>query len=96
MLGPGSYSGPKLPPIPDECCHPFRFKAATDSGLSWHLPDTLTDAELERLLFPALRKSSASDRVFPHLLWVHQELQKKSVTLFLLWQEYRVLAPIEN
>jgi hypothetical protein len=27
-----AYSGPKLPPIPDECCHPFHFKAATVSG----------------------------------------------------------------
>jgi len=27
-----AYSGSKLPPIPDECCHPFHFKAATDSG----------------------------------------------------------------
>ena len=53
------------------------------------MPDTLTDAELERLLFPALRKSSDRDRVPPDLLKVHQELQKKNVTLFLLWQEYR-------
>jgi hypothetical protein len=29
---PDAYSGSKLPPIPDECCHPFHFKAATDSG----------------------------------------------------------------
>ena len=27
-----AYSGSKLPPIPDEYCHPFHFKAATDSG----------------------------------------------------------------
>jgi transposase len=66
---------------------------AEQAGLSWPLPDTLTDAELERLLFPALRKSSASDPVFPDLLWVHQELQKKNVTLFLLWQEYREQHP---
>jgi transposase len=32
---------------------------AEEAGLSWPLPDTLTDAELERLLFPALNKSSA-------------------------------------
>ena len=31
-----AYSGPKLPPIPDECCHPFHFKAATDSGECCH------------------------------------------------------------
>jgi hypothetical protein len=27
-----AYSGSKLPLIPDECCHRFHFKAATDSG----------------------------------------------------------------
>ena len=27
-----AYSGPNLPPIPFESCHPFRWKAATDSG----------------------------------------------------------------
>lgn len=66
---------------------------AEQAGLSWPLPDTLTDAELERLLFPTLHKSSASDRVPPDLLKVHQELQKKNVTLFLLWQEYREQHP---
>ncbi len=66
---------------------------AEQAGLSWPLPDTLTDAELERLLFPALHKSSARDRVPPDLLKIHQELQKKNVTLFLLWQEYREQHP---
>ena len=32
----GAYSGPKLPPIPAECCHPFHFKAATESGEDCH------------------------------------------------------------
>ncbi len=34
--GLDAYSGPKLPPIPAECCHPFHFKAATDSGKYCH------------------------------------------------------------
>ena len=66
---------------------------AEQAGLSWPLPETLTDAELERLLFPTLHKSSDRDRVPPDLLKVHQELQKKNVTLFLLWQEYREQHP---
>ena len=28
---PGAYSRPRLPLIPDEACHPFHAKAATDS-----------------------------------------------------------------
>jgi hypothetical protein len=31
-----AYSGAKLPPIPDESCHPFHSKAATDSGECCH------------------------------------------------------------
>jgi len=50
---------------------------AEQAGLSWPLPDTLTDAELEQLLFPTLHKSSDRDRVLPDLLKVHQELQKR-------------------
>jgi len=30
------YSGPNLPPIPVEACHPFRLKAATYSGEVCH------------------------------------------------------------
>ena len=32
----GEYSGPRLPPIPVEGCHPFRLKAATHSGEGCH------------------------------------------------------------
>jgi hypothetical protein len=48
-----------------QCCNISRpavanyVERAYQAGLSWPLPDTLTDAELERLLFSALRKSSA-------------------------------------
>jgi len=48
-----------------QCCNIPRpavanyVEHAEQAGLSWPLPDTLTDAELERLLFSALRKSSA-------------------------------------
>ena len=66
---------------------------ATAAGLSWPLPETLNDAELERLLFPGLRRPSTTDRISPDWLKTHQELQKKNVTLFLLWQEYRAQHP---
>jgi len=62
---------------------------AKQAGLSWPLPDTLSDVELDRQLFPIPQKLSGKDRIPPDLLKIHQELQKKNVTLFLLWQEYR-------
>jgi hypothetical protein len=35
-LGENAYSSAKLPPNPDESCHSFHFKAATDSGEVCH------------------------------------------------------------
>jgi len=63
------------------------------AGLSWPLPDALTDAQLEQLLFPSSKKQAIQNRVIPDWLVVHQELQKKNVTQFLLWQEYREQHP---
>ncbi len=66
---------------------------ATLVGLSWPLSDSLTDAVLEQLLFPTQTKSVERDRVLPDWFVIHQELQKKNVTLFLVWQEYREQHP---
>ena len=66
---------------------------ATLAGLSWPLPDSLTDAAIEQLLFPIQPKSVERDRVQPDWSAIHQELQKKNVTLFLVWQEYREQHP---
>lgn len=63
------------------------------AGLSWPLPDTLTDADLEQLLFPTLQKPLNTNPAVPDWVVVRQELQKKNVTLFLLWQEYREQNP---
>jgi transposase len=67
---------------------------ATLAGLSWPLPDQLTDAELEQLLFPAPRRAVERDRVTLDWFAMHQSLQQKNVTLFLLWQEYRDIRPV--
>ncbi|MEY3106654.1 MAG: transposase, family, partial [Pseudomonadota bacterium] len=63
------------------------------AGLSWPLPDALTDVQLEQLLFPPLPKQVTQARGLPDWSVVHQELQKKNVTLFLVWQEYREQHP---
>lgn len=69
------------------------IERAKQAGLSWPLPDTLTDIELERLLYPTQKPRSAGDLVWPDWSLIRQELQKKNVTLFLLWQEYREQHP---
>jgi transposase len=56
------------------------------------LPDSLTEPELELLLFPP---PSAADVKRPEPDWnhVHQELRRAGVTLGLLWQEYKAVHP---
>ncbi len=67
-----------------------RFTAA---GLSWPLPPTLSDSELERRLFPPPTSVPMESRPLPDWSVVHQELRRPGVTLMLLWDEYRACAP---
>jgi transposase len=66
---------------------------AKAAGLSWPLPEGLSAEELEELLFP--KRTPASRRSIPQPDWgkVHRELRRKSVTLSLLWVEYRQTHP---
>ncbi len=66
-----------------------RAKAA---GLSWPLPEGLSGEELETLLFPG-QAVSGREIVQPDWAAVHKELRRKSVTLSLLWVEYRQAHP---
>ena len=68
-------------------------RRATACGLSWPLPASLTDAQLERMLYPP--RPSVGAVVGPEPDWptVHQELKGKGVTLQLLWDEYKARHP---
>jgi transposase len=57
------------------------------------LPEGLDEVAIERLLFPALSLIPTSQRPLPDWVEVHQELRRKGVTLFLLWQEYKARWP---
>lgn len=67
-----------------------RFAA---SGLSWPLPASLSDAELERRLFPPPPAVAVETRPIPDWTVIHQELRRPGVTLMLLWEEYRAAYP---
>ena len=69
------------------------LRRADEAGLSWPLPNDLSDTRLEALLFPPQSDIPAEDRGMPEWTRVHQELRQKGVTLFLLWQEYRESHP---
>lgn len=66
-----------------------RFAA---TGLPWPLPSELDHAAVEARLF-ARAAASALVRPLPDWPTIHQELQRKSVTLQLLWQEYKQATP---
>jgi transposase len=66
---------------------------ARRAGLGWPLSDDLDDARLEALLFPPPPNTPADQRPHPDWALIHRELRRPSVTLALLWEEYRAGAP---
>ncbi len=69
------------------------LRRAHEAGVSWPLPDDLDDAALEAALYPPPAPSQVP-RPEPDWAWVHRELARhKSVTLQLLWLEYRGAHP---
>jgi len=57
--------------------------------LSWPLPESLDDAQLEALLYPPPPKVAAERRPVPDWAMIHRELRRPNMTLALLWEEYR-------
>lgn len=68
------------------------LRRAKLAELGWPLPAEVTETALEIILFPPLQPSRVQ-RPEPDWATVHQELRRKGVTLYLLWQEYREQAP---
>jgi transposase len=63
------------------------------AGLSWPLPEGLTEEQLEERLFPPPVNRSADARPLPDWKQLDTELKRKGVTLRLLWEEYRTATP---
>jgi transposase len=57
-------------------------------GLTWPLPDDLSDDALEQRLYPPPTIKD-EQRPVPNWAEIHRELRGPGVTLQLLWQEYR-------
>jgi transposase len=69
----------------------IRFEVA---GLSWPQAAALDQATLERALFPPTGSIPESERPLSDWSTIQQELKRNaSVTLFLLWQEYKLQHP---
>lgn len=69
------------------------IQRARSAGLSWPLPEEMSETALEQLLFPP-PPPPGSVRRMPDYAAIHRELQaRKHVTLHLLWQEYKEQQP---
>jgi len=68
------------------------LRRAEAAGVTWPLPDGLTEAELEARLYP-LDADSHRARPLPEWSYVHGELRRKGVTINLVWQEWKEKFP---
>lgn len=68
-------------------------RLARQAGLSWPLPVDMDDGALEALLFQSPADCRTRNRHIPDWAQVHRELRHKSVTLQLLWEEYKQAYP---
>jgi transposase len=66
---------------------------ARRAGLSWPLPEGLTDESLEVRLYPPPAVAAKDCRPQPDWAAVHRELRRPGVTLQLLWEEHRAVRP---
>ena len=62
-------------------------KRAREMHLSWPLDETLTDAALQKLMFPRESKVSKQKRM-PDFNYIQKELLRNGVNKKLLWTEY--------
>ncbi len=68
-----------------------RFESA---GLSWPLPDGMTDGKLEAALYTNRGTKQGHRRhAEPNWPTVHQELKRKHVSLLIVWDEYIAANP---
>jgi transposase len=65
------------------------LKRAEAAGLKWPMPETLDEDGLYRLLFPERVQEAAPAKLLPDWEQVRKELKRRSVSLRLLWTEYR-------
>ena len=65
------------------------LRRAQAAGLSWPLPEGLSEDDLFQRLFPQSDREENPERPLPNWETIREELKKKGVTLKLLWIEYR-------
>ena len=66
---------------------------AQNAGLSWPLPSDLDDGSLEAIMFPPAPTKAPDKGGLPAMESIRKELNRKGVTLYLLWLEYKAANP---
>jgi len=65
------------------------LKRAKEAGLRWERSQSLSDTEIEALLYAHPGRNVATARAPINYSHVHSELSRDGVTLQLLWAEYQ-------
>ena len=68
-------------------------QAIKEAGLDWAKIEQMDDAALQSIIKGARGRRMNINRPLPDYVYVHQELKKRGVTLYLLWQEYKQANP---
>jgi transposase len=70
------------------------LKRTENAGLSWPLPEDMSDGAFEAALYASRRSKRGHRRIEePDWASVHRELKRKHVTLLILWDEYIAADP---
>jgi len=64
---------------------------ARDTGIEY--PLKLSNKELGSIVYPPTQKEGKRKYVEPNMEYIHKEMQKKGLTLTLLWEEYKTENP---
>ncbi len=63
------------------------------ADITWPLPEGVDNEHLNALLFPPKIGGGGVQRTVPEWQQIHTELKRKSVTLYILWEEYKRVNP---
>lgn len=74
-------------------CVGHHLHQAAQAGIGWPIPAPLDDEQLRQRLRAAEETPPPPKRYLPPMAEIHQELQRKGVTLQLVWEEYRRAHP---
>ena len=68
-------------------------RSIKDAGLDWRAIEQMDDESLKKVIKMSPGRRMDITRPLPDYEYVHQELKKPGVTLYLLWQEYKQAHP---